>query len=181
MNRKLYERCPLCEGTGTSRPDAVVCDFDPNGPCVCGGIGFVAIGLTDGQVEKLVEQNQRLITEAREYRAEIRVLRAKAEAREEEARRFYRADGSFAILESAEAVSEERIEAARVAVKARDQRDEARRERDAVIDAWKGSLVANGADPRWALYQVVSRSGLTKARRFKELEPEWREWEASRT
>jgi hypothetical protein len=68
--RDLYERCPACDGTRELKYPAHVdrtragCENLYRGaPCPCCRDGYVATGMTAGQAERLVRDNERLRAE----------------------------------------------------------------------------------------------------------------------
>lgn len=78
--RDLYERCRACEGTrelkypahvDRTRTDSTI--LHPGATCPVCRDGYVATGMTAGQAERLVRENERLrleVAELRKWQAE---------------------------------------------------------------------------------------------------------------
>lgn len=83
-NRMLYERCWLCKGTLKTTAPALVDGKDYSGPLAVGSAcpgcegsktpGWMEVGVTGGQLEKLAKANESLATENAELRARVRAL-----------------------------------------------------------------------------------------------------------
>ena len=79
MAKALYEHCPICDGEGEVAPSKfrgswkpeVVPDGRGNAVCPgCDGEGFIEVGLTVGQVERMQGQIDQLKAEIKRLKAD---------------------------------------------------------------------------------------------------------------